>query len=126
MDIQAIRKALKDEHTTTSWNHWTGKKHTYNDSGFDLLETKMKNQAGDIIPNFSVDGYDFYFQEQFGGEGQGDDYWIVFYVLHGDEKKYYKIPGWYASHNGREIDPGDTYEVEPKEVTVIQWHKKVG
>jgi hypothetical protein len=52
--------------------------------------------------------------EQHGGEGEGDQYWVV--VRIGD--RYFRKPGWYASHDGGYLD-GDLYEVTPETRTVV-------
>lgn len=65
--------------------------------------------------------------EQYGGQGQGDDYWVVFSVTDVESNKTtnYRLDGWYASYHGHEFDDYNAfYEVEPVEVTVIEWRKK--
>lgn len=49
--------------------------------------------------------------DSYGGEGQGDDYWVVF-KLGG---KLYRKNGWYASYDGGALD-GELYEVKPAQV----------
>lgn len=65
--------------------------------------------------------------EQFGGEGQGDQYYIILSIepLEGDtsEIRYFKIDGYYASHYGRDLD-GPLYEVVPRKKTIIVYDKK--
>lgn len=71
---------------------------------------------------FSVDVADLgkvTYVDDYGGEGQGDEYWVVFKV--GDQ--FFRVDGWYASYDGGELD-GDVYEVEPQEVTVIEYNRK--
>lgn len=50
---------------------------------------------------------------EYGGEGDGDQYWVVVKV--GD--RYIMKPGYYASHDGGYLD-GDAYEVTPVEKVV--------
>jgi hypothetical protein len=57
--------------------------------------------------------------DSYGGEGQGDDYWVVFQA--GDQ--YFRVNGYYASYDGGELD-GEVEEVEPHEVTVTEWRRK--
>lgn len=57
--------------------------------------------------------------DDYGGEGQGDDYWVVFKV--GDQ--FFRKNGWYASYDGGELD-GELYEVFPKEVTRTEYTTK--
>lgn len=61
------------------------------------------------------------FVDEYGGEGQGDDYWVVFKTT--ETGQYWRVDGWYASHHGGELD-GDAYEVFPEEVTVTQYNRK--
>lgn len=75
------------------------------------------NATGIIV----LEGHTFEHVDQHGGMGEGDDYYVIFSVKQGDEKNFYKIPGWYASHQGRELEVSGTFQVAPKEVTIIQW-----
>lgn len=55
---------------------------------------------------------------QRGGEGQGDEYWIVFKIdFPSGETKLYRVNGWYSSYDGHEFD-GDLHEVRPVEKLV--------
>ncbi len=60
--------------------------------------------------------------DSFGGEGQGDDYWSIIEVQK-DEKhhSYWKIPGWYASFVGHELDCDDIFQVEKKQKVIDTW-----
>jgi hypothetical protein len=49
-----------------------------------------------------------------GGEGEGSDYWQVYYFPKVD--KYLKLSGWYESYHGREWT--DIYVVSPKQKTI--------
>lgn len=59
--------------------------------------------------------------QQFGGEGQGDQAWIVVKVVMenplGGVVRYFRKDGWHASHDGTYYD-GDFREVQPFERTV--------
>lgn len=56
-----------------------------------------------------------------GGEGQGDEYFIVIAVEDADGIRYFKRTGWYASFDGSELNDGVTYEVEQAEKTIKYW-----
>ncbi len=60
-------------------------------------------------------------ETQFGGEGQGDNYYLVLKVvdiLSSDGTvRYFKKLGWHASHDGSYLD-GDLVEVKPVDRTV--------
>lgn len=56
--------------------------------------------------------------KEFGGEGQGDRYYIIFRVTEDNGNiRYFKIDGWYASYDGGHYD-GPFSEVKPVEKTV--------
>lgn len=57
--------------------------------------------------------------EAYGGEGKGEEYWVVFQV--GD--KTYRVDGYYSSWEGTNWDDAEPYEVKPVEVTVIKYKK---
>lgn len=59
------------------------------------------------------------FVESYGGEGMGDERWIVFKV--GD--RMFRKNGYYSSWDGSSWD-GELEEVEPREVTVTQYFAK--
>ena len=58
-------------------------------------------------------------EDNYGGEGQGDDSWSVYSFARGDEKIYVQFNGWYASYNGAEFT--EWYFVEPKEKVITVW-----
>lgn len=55
----------------------------------------------------------------FGGEGQGDDLWIVIKI--GDQ--FFKKSGYYNSWDGGAYD-GELFEVEPVQVTRTEYQRK--
>lgn len=60
--------------------------------------------------------------ENFGGEGLGDDCFLVFEVADGTgARHFFKLPGYYTSYQGGYYD-GQLYEVKPVErkVTVYE------
>lgn len=62
--------------------------------------------------------------EQHGGEGQGDQYWIVIRLTQGKISRTFKKEGWYASHHGHEFDGfnSDTFsEVSQVQKTITVW-----
>ena len=46
---------------------------------------------------------DFHHQDNYGGEGQGEDYWSVYKFTNGKDTCYVKFDGWYQSYNGSEF-----------------------
>jgi len=61
--------------------------------------------------------------DDFGGEGQGDNYYLVFEIMndtHPWGNRFYMLPGYYTSFEGGEYD-GDLYEVTPVQKTIIVW-----
>lgn len=59
--------------------------------------------------------------EDFGGEGQGDQYYFVFSVTNGDTVRYFHMGGYYQSYDGGYYD-GELSEVNPvvREVTFYE------
>lgn len=57
--------------------------------------------------------------DEYGGEGQGDNYYAVWSFPH--LNLYVQFDGWYASHMGSEYQT--MFEVSPMEVTKIEYHK---
>jgi len=58
------------------------------------------------------------FEDDFGGEGEGDDYWVVFSV----GNQYFRVNGYYASYHGGELD-GSVEEVKPVKVERIEYEE---
>jgi hypothetical protein len=58
--------------------------------------------------------------EQFGGEGSGDDYWLVIKV----GTKLFKVEGFHSSWEGANWDSAELKEVEAREVTVVKYFYK--
>jgi hypothetical protein len=65
----------------------------------------------------SVDGLSAKVEAQHGGEGQGDQYWVVISISDGLTTRYFRRDGWYASYDGGYLDT-DTFEVKPAEKVV--------
>lgn len=61
--------------------------------------------------------------EDHGGEGQGDQYWVVFKIETKDlsECRYYKWSGYYASYDGGYLE--NLYEVTPTIKTITVYKK---
>ncbi len=113
LTLEQIRQALNDKHDY-SYVNWQKEQANDNDTGLSIIRE---------YHSFSVDGHLFVCGEQFGGEGQGDDYWIVFSVEKDGDKKFYKIPGWYSSNYGSELEAYNTFEVKAVEKTVTVWEE---
>jgi hypothetical protein len=70
---------------------------------------------------FAEEGITFKHEDNFGGEGMGDEYWSVYSFTDKTDKVYVQFNGWYQSYNGSEFT--EFFFVEPKEVKVIQYFK---
>lgn len=59
------------------------------------------------------------FVSDYGGEGQGSDYWTVYKFTDNatGEEVFIKFDGWYQSYNGAEYE--SCFVVQPKEKTVV-------
>lgn len=61
-----------------------------------------------------------YLVEDFGGEGQGVERWVVFSV----GGQFFEADGYYASWDGTTWEDPTPYEVEAVQVMVTQYQKK--
>jgi len=55
-------------------------------------------------------------EDNYGGEGQGDEYWYVYRFRRGDEVAYVKFDGYYASYCGSEFH--EWFFVKPAQKTI--------
>lgn len=60
------------------------------------------------------------YAERFGGEGKGEDYWMVFSV--GDQ--LFRFAGYHDSWTGVSWEGAELEEVEAEEVVVVKYVKK--
>jgi len=56
-----------------------------------------------------------------GGEGDGEERWVVWGITKDGETSYWKTPGYYMSYNGTNFEVENTHEVKAKEKTVTVW-----
>lgn len=82
----------------------------------DTDETSYANKYHRTTLNLRGDEVRVYSVANFGGEGQGDDRWVVFKV----GTQLFRKNGYYQSHDGTYWD-GDLYEVEPREVVRTEY-----
>lgn len=71
-------------------------------------------------------GFQFFEEDHYGGEGQGETYWSVIKVTKGDEIAYIQFSGWYASFSGSEMSHGPEQFTEVNKVPVqtYEWREK--
>jgi hypothetical protein len=72
--------------------------------GFDSKEATYEGWTAKVV-------------QSYGGEGEGDQYWMVVSISDGETTRYFRKDGWYASYDGGYLD-GDIHEVQPKEKLV--------
>lgn len=112
--IEDVDRLFNEGFTLKSrWND-----HTWNVAGEEAWHSA---KYGDVDDHPTELGQ-IYFVDEFGGEGQGDDYWVVIRIVSADgTERFFKRLGWYQSFNGGELD-GPTIEVRPREkmVTVYE------
>jgi hypothetical protein len=59
--------------------------------------------------------------ENYGGEGQGDDYWMVISVSDGYTTRLFRMNGYHVSHDGSYYDgPFEEVQAKKKMVTVYE------
>lgn len=108
-----VRAAMKEERQYVSWGD-----RKYTSPIAEIIQEEKNADYNGIYSFNHVETYG-------GGEGDGEEHWIVFTVNKGEEiVSYWKVPGWYQSYHGGELEWGNIFEVEPVEVTVTQYNKK--
>lgn len=70
---------------------------------------------------FFLSGVTFECVNQYGGEGQGDDYYSVYRFVRGEEECYVQFQGSYTSYCGSEYD--DWFFVTPRETTITVYDR---
>ena len=68
-----------------------------------------------------IDGAAVRFVDNFGGEGQGNDFWVVLSVEKDGAVRYVKNDGWYTSYSGGNFDSAEGVEVFPYKETITRW-----
>lgn len=58
--------------------------------------------------------------DDYGGEGGGDEYWVVFSLKDDELMRWFRMDGWYQSYAGGEFD-SNLKEVSPKQKTITVW-----
>ena len=63
--------------------------------------------------------------DEYGGEGQGEEYWLVSRVLdkRTEEVFFIRFDGYYTSWDGTDWSENYWSIVKPTEVKVVQWKK---
>lgn len=64
-------------------------------------------------------GWVLKYTDNYGGEGKGDEYWIVFTVSDGETIRSVKMEGYYSSHDGGYYD--EWHETFPELQTITVW-----
>lgn len=93
-------------------------------TSYDLRELRIVTYGDEAKRDRRLfkDGLVIEYQEHHGGgEGGGEEHWIVLKVTNGEEVTYWEVPGWYASHDGAYVEVENMFQVKPVEVVVNQW-----
>lgn len=73
-------------------------------------------------------GWSFTLLKRHGGrEGDGEDHWLVYKLENATQayqETYWKVPGWYQSYHGGELEWSNTFQVKPTEKVITVWEKK--
>lgn len=86
---------------------------------YEALSTKEWSEKYDVKVPALASG-PAYLVEDFGGEGQGDQRYVIFSI--GDQ--FFKVEGSYSSWDGDYWEDVEPFEVFPQEVTVTQYSRK--
>lgn len=109
MDKQEILKIFTDNDNFD----WYEAKYKEGEEEYNLInvEPSIINKIGPIK---TVSSY--------GGEGGGDEYYVVIYLINYD--LYIRNDGWYTSYEGGYFDD-EPYFVKPVEKTIIFYEKDI-
>ncbi len=106
MEKTELLSKIKGSKTKIDWNElkWGSRvPKSFSDFGY----------SGDDLGNIKV-------VDSYGGEGMGDDYWMVIHFM--DHDTFVQMDGWYTSYDGGYFD-SDPYLVTPKEKTITVYEK---
>lgn len=85
------------------------------------------SEGGDwhVIEDYASNGYDLpighlRLVDSYGGEGKGDDYYMILGLTQGDVTRTFKMNGYHVSHDGSYYD-GPFVEVKPRLKTITVW-----
>jgi len=93
----------------------------FEDDEEDYSDFSWHSVEWDFAQPVTVSGIVLQVEEQHGGEGQGDQLWIVVKATTPDGNvQYFRKSGWYASYDGGYYDY-DLEEVFPKEILKTVW-----
>lgn len=84
----------------------------------ELFYSRPSSEFEDLIKY--TNGITLEYQDSFGGEGQGDQYWSVYKFTKNDKSVYVKFYGWYASYVGSEYMDYSFVEPAQKTITVYK------
>ena len=96
---------LIENHVFRGYNPpWTSRDGTYSTPGGDWEASGWDSWAErDTDTPVDVEGLGMVsVVTSYGGEGQGDDYYMIFYVDAGEWEQHYKLDGYYSSYDGGE------------------------
>ncbi|ANA86354.1 hypothetical protein BH762_gp011 [Gordonia phage OneUp] len=92
----------------------------YAEEAWDRVESRIYFGDKSIETEFGT----IHKADDFGGEGMGDQYYLVVSVTDdAGNVRYFKRCGYHRSHDGSYLD-GPTLEVEPVQQTITVWNTK--
>ena len=101
--------------------------YVYSETVDKLNEARPGESEADIFAldsndDLVIDGAVVKTVDSYGGEGQGDDFWVVVSVeKEGEVTRYVKNVGWYASYDGGYFDSTKGTEVFPFKKVTTSW-----
>lgn len=70
------------------------------------------------------EGKEFIFHAEYvkgGYEGAGEEHYVVLKVTHEGNETFWKVPGYYASYHGCELEVENTFQVKPVQKTYTDY-----
>lgn len=69
----------------------------------------------------TFNGILFTYLEGYGGEGKGEDWWVVFSVEKDMQQEFFKFSAYYSSYDGVNMSYGNFYKVKPVQKVITVW-----
>jgi hypothetical protein len=120
LDLVGIQGSLlKDVETLLSESNEDTKQELFSDDFSSEFSKYDSEEDTEFKSKLQLLGIDIASVDHYGGEGEGEKYYTVWKFSRDKEEIYFKFNGYYQSYNGARFD--DYFQVEPKEVKVIQY-----
>jgi hypothetical protein len=126
IELEAVKKKQEDEVKQLGED--------FTPSRINLIKIRDKIDSGlmgtDIYSFEEYEGtfvkignWEIILHERFGGSsGDGEEHYLIYEVRYsGQPHSFWKVPGYYSSYEGSELEWDNVYQVQPVTKTIIAW-----